>query len=80
MLCGEVVHRDPRCVCDLSLILRVNHEEDKIPRLRDDLPTLLSRDQGNSTKWDFLEYLVIFPVQINNNTTRPTLIYIMMFP
>jgi hypothetical protein len=63
-----------------SLILRVNHEEDKLPRLRDDLPALLSRDQGNSTRWDCLGYPIQFPVQSNNNTTRPRLIYNMMFP
>jgi hypothetical protein len=38
VLCGEVARRDLGCGCDLSLILRVNHEEDKLPHLRDDLP------------------------------------------
>jgi hypothetical protein len=74
------VRRDPGCGCDLLLILRENHEEDKIPRLRDDLPALLGRDQGNSTRWDCLRYPVQFPIQSNNNTMRPRLIYNMMFP
>jgi len=66
--------------CDLSLILIENHEEEKLPLLRDDLPAFLSRDQGNSTRWDCLGYHVQFPVQSNNNTTRPILIYNMTFP
>jgi len=56
LLCGDIDRSDPICGCDLSLILRANHEEDKIPRLRDDLPALLSRDQGNNTRWDYLRY------------------------
>jgi hypothetical protein len=40
-LCGEVGYRDPGCGCDLSLILRTGHEEDKLPHLRDDLHALL---------------------------------------
>jgi hypothetical protein len=62
------------------LTLRVNHEEDKLLSLRDDLPTLLGRDQGNNTRWDYLGYPVQFPIQSNNNTTRPRLIYNMTFP
>jgi hypothetical protein len=58
----------------------VNHKKDKLPRMRDDLPALLGRDQGNSTRWDCLRYPVQFPVQSNNNTTNPRLIYNMMFP
>jgi hypothetical protein len=80
MLCGEVGHIDPGCGCDLSLILRVNYKKDKLPHLRDDLPALLSRAQGNSTRWDYLGYPVQFPVQSNNNTTRPRLIYNITFP
>jgi hypothetical protein len=80
MLCGEVGRRDPGCGCDISLILRANHEEDKLPHLRDELPALLSRDQGNIIRRDYLEYPVQFPVQSNNNTTRPGLIYSMTFP
>jgi hypothetical protein len=60
--------------------MRVNHEEEKLPCMRDDLATLLSRDQVNSTRWDYLGYPVQFPVQSNNNTTRPILIYNMTFP
>jgi hypothetical protein len=30
----------------------MNHEEDKLPLLRDELPTLLGRDQGNNTRWE----------------------------
>jgi hypothetical protein len=41
ILCGEISHRGPGCGCDLSLTLRENHEEDKLPSLRDDLLTLL---------------------------------------
>jgi hypothetical protein len=74
------VHRDPRFGYDISLILRANHEEEKLPHLRDDLPALLRRDQGNNTRWDFLGYPVQFPVQRNNNTMMPRLIYNMMFP
>jgi hypothetical protein len=79
-LCGEINREDPRCSCDLSLTLRANHEEDKFFGLRDDLPALLGRDQGNNTMRDCLEYPVQFPVQSNNNTMRPRFIYIMMFP
>jgi hypothetical protein len=57
-----------------------NHEEEKIPHLRDDLPAFLNRDQGNSTRWDCLGYPLQFHVQSNNNTMRPRLIYIMTFP
>jgi hypothetical protein len=53
----------------------VNHEEEKLPGLRDDLPAFLGRDQGNGTRWDYLGYPVRFPVQSNNNTARPRLIY-----
>ena len=49
LLCGEVGRRDLGCGCDLLLILRVNHEEEKLPHLRDDLPALLRRDQRNNT-------------------------------
>ena len=52
LLCGEIGHKDLGCGCDLSLVLRANHEEDKLPHLRDDLPALLIRDQGNITRWD----------------------------
>jgi hypothetical protein len=48
--------------------------------LRDDLPTFLGRDQGNNTRWDCLGYPIQFPVQSNNNTVRPRLIYNMTFP
>jgi hypothetical protein len=64
----------------LFLTLRENHEEDKFLGLRDDLPALLGRDQGNSTRRDCLGYPVQFHVQSNNNTTRPRLIYNMTFP
>jgi hypothetical protein len=37
LLCGEISRRDPVCGYDISLILRENHEEDKLPHLRDDL-------------------------------------------
>jgi hypothetical protein len=80
MLCGEVGRGDPACGYDLSLILRANHEEDKLPCLRDDISTFLGRDQGNNTGWDCLGYLVQFLVQSNNNNARPRLIYIVMFP
>jgi hypothetical protein len=80
MLCGEIIHEGPGCGCDLSLTLRENHEEEKFPGLRDDLPTLLGRDQGNNTRRYCLEYLVQFPIQSNNNTMRPRLIYNMTFP
>jgi hypothetical protein len=49
LLCGEIGRRGPGCGCDLSLTLRANHEEDKFPGLRDDLPALLGRDQENNT-------------------------------
>jgi hypothetical protein len=80
MLCGEVDRGDPGCGCDISLILRENHEEDKLPLLRDDLPAFLGRDQGNSPRWDCLRYPIQFLVQSNNNTARPRLIYNMAFP
>jgi hypothetical protein len=79
-MCGEIDRRDPGCGCDLSLTLRENHEEDKLPHLRDDLSTFLSIDQGNSTRWNYLGYPIQFLVQSNNNTTRPRLIYNMTFP
>jgi hypothetical protein len=80
LLCGEVSLRDPGCGYDLSLIPRENHEEYKLPHLRDELPSLLGRYQGNITRWGCLEYTLQFPVQSNNNTTNPRLIYNMMFP
>jgi hypothetical protein len=80
LLCGEVGRGDPGCGYDISLILRVNQEEDKLPHLRDDLPALLGIDQGNRTRWDCLRYPVQFIVQSNNNTARPRLIYNMAFP
>jgi hypothetical protein len=80
MLCGEIDHGDPGCGYDLLLILRVNHEEEKLSHLRDYLPALRGRDQGNSTRWDYLQYHVQFLVQSNNNTTTPRLIYNMDFP
>jgi hypothetical protein len=79
-LCGEVGHRDLGCGYDLFLILRVNHEEEKIPRLGDGLLSFLGRGQGNNSRRDYLRYLAQFPIQINNNTTRPRLIYNMMLP
>jgi hypothetical protein len=60
LLCGEIGRRGPGCGCDLSLTLRENHEEEKFPSLRDDLPALLGRDQGNSTRRDCLGYPVQF--------------------
>jgi hypothetical protein len=36
----------------------MNHEEDKLPGLRDDLPAFLGRDQGNGGRWDYLWYLI----------------------
>jgi hypothetical protein len=80
MLCGDIGHGDPRCGCDLSFTLRVNHEEEKFPGLRDDLPALLRRDQGNNTRRDYLRYPIQFLVKSNNNTKRPKLIYNMEFP
>ena len=80
LMCGEIVREDPGCGYDLSLILRANNEEDKLPHIRDDLPTLLSKDQGNNTRWDCLGYPLQFPIQSNNNTMRPRLIYNMKFP
>jgi hypothetical protein len=62
------------------LTLRDNHEEEKLPYLRDELPSLLDRDQGNGSRWDYLGYPVQFPIQGNNNTARPRLIHNMMFP
>jgi hypothetical protein len=58
----------------------MNHKEEKFLGLRDELPALLGRDQGNNTRRDFLGYPVQFLVQSNNNTMRPRLIYNMMFP
>jgi hypothetical protein len=79
-LCGEVGHGYLGCGCDIFLILRENHEEEKLPRLRDDLPTFVGRDQGNNTSWDCLGYPVQFLVQSNNNNARPKIIYNMAFP
>jgi len=58
----------------------MNHEEEKLIDLRNDLPALLGRDQGNRTRWDYLRYPLQFSVQSNNNVVRPRLIYNMMFP
>jgi hypothetical protein len=80
MLHGEVDREGHGCGCNLSLTLRENHEEDKILGLRNDLLSLLGRDQGNNTRWDYLGYPVQFHVQSNNNIVRPRLIYNMMFP
>jgi len=64
----------------LDVAVRENHEEDKLPHLRDDLPALLGEDQGNSTRWDCLGYPVQFLIQNNNSTMRPRIIYNMTFP
>jgi hypothetical protein len=58
IMCGEVERKDLRCGCNLSLTLKANHKEDKLPGLRDDLPALLGRDQGKNTRWDYLGYPV----------------------
>jgi hypothetical protein len=42
------------------LTLRANYEEDKILGLRNDLPTLLDRDQGNDTSGTTLGILYNF--------------------
>ena len=68
MLCGEVGHVGLGCGYDISLTLRANHEEDKLPNLRDELSAFLGRDQENNTRWDYLGYPVQFHVQSNNNT------------
>jgi hypothetical protein len=57
-----------------------NYEEDKLPSLRDDLPTLLGRNQENGNRCDYLEYSIQFPIQSNNNSMRPRIIYNMSFP
>jgi hypothetical protein len=79
LLCGEINHGGPRCGFLILLTLRANHEEDNFPGPRDDLPAFLDIDQGNNTRWDYLGYPVQFSVQINNNITRPRLIYNMTF-
>jgi hypothetical protein len=79
LLFGGVGREGLGCGYNISLALRENHEEDKLPGLRDDLPALLGKDQGNITRWDWLGYPVQFHVQRNNNTTRPRLIYNMTF-
>jgi hypothetical protein len=58
----------------------VNHEEDKLPVLRNDLPALHVKDKENNTRWDCLRYPAKFHVQSNNNTARPRIIYNMTFP
>jgi hypothetical protein len=80
MLCGDIGRGGSGCGYDISLTLRENHEEDKFLGLRDDLPKLLGKDQGNSTRRDCLRYPIQFLVQSNNNTTSYRLIYMMMFP
>jgi hypothetical protein len=66
----------------------MNHEEDKLASMRDELPALLDKDQGNDSRWDYLGYPVQFPIQSNNNTMRiqsnnntmrPRIIYNMRF-
>jgi hypothetical protein len=59
-MCGEVGHKDPQCGHNVSLILRENHEEDKLFHLRDDLPALLGRDKGNRNRWDCIWFLYNF--------------------
>jgi hypothetical protein len=58
----------------------VNHEEEKLPDLRDDLPALLRKDKGNHGRWDYLWYPVQFLVQSNNNIVIPRIIYNIKFP
>jgi hypothetical protein len=36
----------------------MNHEEEKLPGLRDDLPALFGRDKGNGDRWDYFWYPV----------------------
>jgi hypothetical protein len=71
MLHGEVGHGGHGCGYNLSLTLRVNHEEDEPPGLRNEILSWLGKDQGNNTRWDYLRNPVQFPVQSNNNTVRP---------
>jgi hypothetical protein len=82
--CLCCVERSAAKTLDVAVIfrsfLRANHEEDKLPCMRDDLSALLGRDQGNIPGWDCLGYPVQFLVESNNNTARPRLIYNMMFP
>jgi hypothetical protein len=78
MLCGEISF--PGCGYDLSLNLRANHEEEKFPDLRDELPAFLGIDQGNKTRRDSLGYPIQFPVPSDNNTMKPRLVYSMTFP
>jgi hypothetical protein len=80
LMCGEINYRGHGRGFNLSLTLRANHEEGKLPGLRDDLPALLCRDQGNDNRWDYLMYPVQFLLQSNNTTARPRIIYNMMFP
>jgi hypothetical protein len=79
-LCEEIGCKGLGCGYVLFLTLRENHEEEKLLDLRDDLPALLGRDQGNNTRWDCLGHPAKFLVQSNNNTVRPRLIYNMKFP
>jgi hypothetical protein len=79
-MCVGIGRGGHRCGCNLSLTLRLNHEEDKLSGLKNDLPALLGRDKGNTTIWDYPRDPIQFPVQINNNTTRTRLIYSMTFP
>jgi hypothetical protein len=78
--CGEVNHRGHGCGCNISLTLRANHEEDKLPSIRNYVLALVGRYQENGTRWDYLGYIVQIHAQSNNNIVRPRLIYNMMFP
>jgi hypothetical protein len=80
LFCGEIGRRGPGYGYDISLTLRENHEEDKFIGLRDDLPALIGRDQGNNTRRDYLGNPIQFPIQSNNKTTRSRIIYNMTFP
>jgi hypothetical protein len=77
---GEMFNEGHGSGCNLPLTLSTDHDEEKLLGMRDDLPTLLARDQGNGGRWDYLEYPVKIIIQSNNNSMRPRLIYNMVFP
>jgi hypothetical protein len=48
--CGEIDREGHGCGYNLLLTLIVNHKEEKLLDIRDELPALLDGDEGNGSR------------------------------
>jgi hypothetical protein len=76
LLRGETYRGGHGCGCILSLTLSTNHEEYKPVGMRDDLPALFDRGQGNGIDettlgipYNFLSKVIITIRGLNSYTT-----------